>query len=95
MSQMNDDNDDYVFQQDGRPAHFHNDLRDCVKKNLPQRWIRRFGQEDVALIRWPPKSPDLTPCDIFLWGFVKYTDFVPPVPLIFRNLTTVSPQLRQ
>lgn len=20
---------------------------------------------------WPPRSPDLTPCDFFLWGFVK------------------------
>jgi len=22
-------------------------------------------------IRWPPCSPDLTPCDFFLWGFLK------------------------
>ncbi len=20
---------------------------------------------------WPPRSPDLTPCDFFLWGFIK------------------------
>ncbi len=20
---------------------------------------------------WPPRSPDLTPCDFFVWGFVK------------------------
>ena len=20
---------------------------------------------------WPPRSPDITPCDFFLWGFMK------------------------
>ena len=47
--------------------------------NLPQHWIERFAQVDVALMRWPPRSPDLTPCDFFLWGFVKDTVFVSPV----------------
>ncbi|CAD0200597.1 unnamed protein product [Chrysodeixis includens] len=31
-----------------------------------QQWIGRFGP-----VRWPPRSPDLTPMDFFLWGFVK------------------------
>jgi len=26
---------------------------------------------DQALLRWPPRSPDLTPCDFSLWGLVK------------------------
>ena len=42
--------------------------------------IGRTGQEDDALMRWPPRSPDLTPYDFFLWGFVKDTIFVPPLP---------------
>ena len=21
--------------------------------------------------KWPPKSPDLNPCDFFLWGYLK------------------------
>jgi hypothetical protein len=29
----------------------------------------------------PPRSPDLTPCDSFLWGYVKERAFVPPLPL--------------
>ena len=58
---MNENSDSYVFQQDGCPAHFHNDVRDYLNTNLPQRWIGSFGQEDVALMRWPPRSPDLTP----------------------------------
>ena len=40
------------------------------------------GQEDDALMRWPPRSPDLTPCDFFLWGFV----FVPPLPADLQDL---------
>ena len=28
-------------------------------------------QDDVALMQWPPRSPDLTPCDFFLVGICK------------------------
>ena len=52
--------------------------------NLPQRWIGCFGQDDVALMRWP--SPDLIPCDFFLCGFVKDTVFVPHVPANLQEL---------
>jgi len=40
--------------------------------------IGRIGKEDEALMRWPPRSPDLTPYDFCLWGFVKDTFFLPP-----------------
>ena len=48
--------------------------------------IGRTGQEDDALMRWPPRSPDLTPYDFFLWGFVKDTAFVPPLPANLQDL---------
>ena len=47
--------------------------------------IRTTGQEDDALVRWPPRSPDLTPYN-FLWGFVKDTVFVPPLPANLQDL---------
>lgn len=25
-----------------------------------------------------PRSPDLTPCDYFFWGYVKDTVYIPP-----------------
>jgi hypothetical protein len=34
---------------------------------------------DLELLRWPPRSPDLTPCDSFLWGYIKDRVFVPPL----------------
>ena len=46
----------------------------------------RTGQEDNALMRWSPRSPDLTPCDFFLWRFVKDTVFVPPLPANLQDL---------
>jgi hypothetical protein len=73
MSQLNEDSNDYLFQQDGCPAHYHKDVRVYLDQILPQRWTERTGQEDDALMRWPPRSPDLTPCDFFFWGFVKDT----------------------
>jgi hypothetical protein len=33
---------------------------------FPNRWIGRRGQ-----IEWPARSPDLTPLDFFLWGYLK------------------------
>ena len=30
--------------------------------------------------RWPPRLPDLKSCDFFLWGYVKDSAFLPPLP---------------
>jgi len=41
-------------------------------------WIQRFEGRVVALhheIEWPPRSPDLTPLDFFLWGYLKQNVF--------------------
>ena len=39
-----------------------------------------MGPKDLALNSWPPRSPDMTPCDFFLWGYVKERVYVPPLP---------------
>ncbi|KAJ4430036.1 hypothetical protein ANN_22244 [Periplaneta americana] len=38
---------------------------------VPDRWIGRKGPNDRACFAWPPRSPDLTPCEFYLWGFIK------------------------
>ena len=48
--------------------------------------IGRTGQEDDALMRWPPRSPDLTPYDFFLWGYVKGNVFMHPLPVNLQYL---------
>lgn len=54
---------------------------------LQNRWIGRAGTADKEWMKWPPPhSPDLTPCDYFLWGYVKEQVFVPTVPLDIGEL---------
>lgn len=57
---------DVYFQQDGAPAHYSRLVREYLDLVFPNRWIGRLGT-----IAWPPRSPDLTPLDYFLWGFLK------------------------
>ncbi|GBM10154.1 hypothetical protein AVEN_258757-1 [Araneus ventricosus] len=44
---------------------------DFLHRELPHRCVGRAGLDEVALLPRPPRSPDLTPCDFFLWGYVK------------------------
>jgi len=53
---LNEDSNDYIFQQDGSPVHYK-DVRGYLNRNLPQRWIGRTGKEDDALVRWPGFNP--------------------------------------
>ena len=61
----------FIYQQDRAPPHFHHDVRGYLNDTLPYRWIGHASQDDCPLLPWPPRSPDLTPCDFFLWGDVK------------------------
>jgi hypothetical protein len=58
--------------QDGAAPHFSNIVRLWLNRNLGEHWIGRGGT-----IKWPPRSPDLTPCDFFLWGYIKQTVYRP------------------
>ncbi|GBL96142.1 hypothetical protein AVEN_104363-1 [Araneus ventricosus] len=55
-----------IFQQDGAPPHYGKIVREPLYTTFPQRWIGRG-----AVMAWPPRSPDLTPLDFYLWGNVK------------------------
>ncbi|XP_068082175.1 uncharacterized protein [Anabrus simplex] len=78
--------DDYVLQQDGAPSHFHRKVRAFLNQELPQRWIGRGTEGDLMLIPFSPRSPDLTPCDFFLWGYVRDQVFVPPLPVDIQEV---------
>jgi hypothetical protein len=50
--------------------------------NLTVPRCKTLGFWELELqMKWPPRSPDLTPCDTFLWGYVKEQAFVPALPL--------------
>jgi hypothetical protein len=65
-------------------------VRNHLNAHLPRRWIGRAGANDVMWCRWPPKSPDLTTCDFFLWGYIKDKVFVPPLQ---RSLPELRPRI--
>ena len=56
--------------QDGAPHHWEKNVRRWLNEHFIQRWIGRGGVNDTN-IPWPPRSPDLTPMDFFLWGYIK------------------------
>jgi hypothetical protein len=90
-----------IFQQDGAPPHFLNGVREWLNNFVPYRWIGRHGPNDLVFLRWPPRSPDLTPCDFFLWRYVKDRVYVPPLPTnlpelrcrIVAAVATITPDM--
>lgn len=54
------------YQQDGAPPHYAVAVREWLNQSFPNQWIGRGGP-----VSWPPRSPDITPLDYFLWGHVK------------------------
>jgi hypothetical protein len=63
-----------IFQQDGASLHWSLDVRDFLDRTFPQRWLGRDGPT-----RWPPRSPDITYLDFFLWGYAKYRVYATPI----------------
>ena len=55
-----------IFQQDDAPPHWGLQVRQFLNVAFPERWIGRDGP-----ILWPLRSPNITPLDFFLWGYVK------------------------
>ena len=54
------------FQHDGAPPHYTIFVRVLLYELFPNRWLGRGGP-----VAWPPRSPDLTPLDYYLWGHMK------------------------
>ena len=78
--------------QDGAPAHRAIPVHDRLQELFPRRVVA-LGH----LPEWPPRSPDLTPLDYFLWGYVKYRVFLtPPTSLqdLRARVTDVFQQLK-
>lgn len=75
-----------VFQQDGAPPHYDKRVRDWLTEKFPGRWIGRRGA-----IEWAPRSPDLSPVDFFLWGYLKQKVYSTPIP----NMTVLKQRITE
>lgn len=75
------------FQQDGAPAHNSRTVKEML--------IQQFGENFIAThgpVPWPARSPDLTPLDYFLWGYVKneiYKDTYNAIDDLKRSLENI------
>jgi hypothetical protein len=47
----------------------------AVRNLFPNHVTSRYGD-----ITWPARSPDLSACDFFLWGYLKFQVFKAPAP---------------
>lgn len=61
---------------DGAPAHFSLIARNWLNQanHYRDRWIGRGGP-----INWPARSPDLNPCDFYLWGHSSALVYTTPI----------------
>ena len=46
--------------------HFSSEVRNFLNYHFPGRWIGRGGPHN-----WPARSPDLSPLDNCVWGWLK------------------------
>ena len=73
-----------IFQQDGAPPHWGLQVHQFLNDIFPERWIGLDGP-----IPWAPRSPDITPLDVFLWGYVKDR------PIVYRTKVRDVSDLQQ
>jgi len=60
------DTEDVWFQQDGATAHTARRSLRVLREMFPGCFISLRGD-----VEWPAQSPDLSPCDVFLWEYLK------------------------
>ncbi|GBL82308.1 hypothetical protein AVEN_252474-1 [Araneus ventricosus] len=58
---------DIIFMQDGAPPHIDRRVKQLLRQHFTDARVisRHFPTA------WPPRSPEFTPCDFWLWGFLK------------------------
>ena len=73
---------DVWFQQDGATAHTARISLNVLRRMFPGRLVSL--RDDLG---WPARSPDLSSCDFFLWGYLKEK--------VFKRRPHTLPQLRE
>ncbi|KAG8283698.1 hypothetical protein J6590_011067 [Homalodisca vitripennis] len=74
--QLETDSNNFIYQQDGAPPHWHLTVRQFLNQRICDRWIGRTGQNYASLHFWPSRSPDHT----------VYSVYVPALPTTMDEL---------
>jgi hypothetical protein len=75
------DKEDMWFQHDCATCHNVRKTTEFLREKFPGRVILHNGDQN-----WPPRSCNLTPCNFFLWGFVKSH--------VYANKPQIIPELK-
>lgn len=79
-----------IFQQDGAGPH---------TGSIVMNWLaRRFGNDVISRLSdnpWPSRSPDLSPLDYFLWGYLKETMKLKPLDNVEMLKNHIKDGIRQ
>ena len=81
------------LQHDGPAAHFARQVREHLTATYNDRWIGFGGP-----VAWPPKPPDLTPLDLFLWCYMEtftYSSLVDSVEDLIALIAEAAATIRQ
>lgn len=70
------------YQHDGAPVHNTHGVNQLLMQIFDDRWIALNGP-----FRWPPRSPDLTPLDYYIWGKIK--------SLVYATAPTTKEDMKQ
>lgn len=83
------------YQHDGAPPHRGELINSFLQATFYDQWIANDGP-----FLWPPRSPDLTVLDFFIWGAIKSKVYETPLTTMddcmqrvrnaFRNLSQDS-----
>lgn len=65
LHRLNIDPQNIWYQHDGAAPHYAVAVRGFLD-GVFRSWIGRGGP-----VAWPARSPDLNPCDLFLWPYLK------------------------
>jgi len=78
------------FQQDGAAPH---------TANVVLNWLTEtFGENLISLktdTKWPPHSPDLSPLDFFLWGYLKDKVYSPKPTTVFEMKHAIRREMKK
>uniref|UniRef100_A0A914C496 Uncharacterized protein n=1 Tax=Acrobeloides nanus TaxID=290746 RepID=A0A914C496_9BILA len=63
-----------IFIEEGR-SYVRFVRRQLFNREFPGRWMGRGSVRHPAPVAWPPRSPDLTLLDFWVWGHLKQQIF--------------------
>lgn len=79
------------LQQDGATAHTTKRNLAAIKRAFDCRVISRHASKHAPIgIEWPANSPDLSPCDFYLWGHIKSIVYA----RVYRDVASLKAAIR-